>query len=49
MGVVVIIGLAVAVISLLWIAVQQGQTIEKYEKELTKKKKPTVRVSKGKK
>lgn len=49
MGVVVIIGLAVAVVSLWWIAVQQGQTIEKYEKELTKKRKPTVRASKGEK
>lgn len=37
MSVVLIIALLVAVITLGWLALSQGKTIEKYEKELIKK------------
>lgn len=37
MGVVIIIGLIVAVASLWWVSAQQSKQIEQYEQELTKK------------
>lgn len=37
MGVVLVIGLLVAVITLGWLALSQGKTINEYEKELIEK------------
>lgn len=44
MALVVIIGLVVAVISLLWLASEQSKKIEKYENELKSQSKSTVKV-----
>lgn len=39
MGVAIIIALVVVVVTLLWLSISQGKTIEKYEDELIKNSK----------